>query len=102
MEELQAKVVEQLERMKLDAEALQEKGIKFYVLHAECAVNLATWALELLEDYAERWDEFQVDMLTAFAERLKNHYPHTVSIQNTIDKELQAFTKGKVSRNDEI
>ena len=102
MEELQARVVEQLERMKLDAEALKEKGIKFYVLHAECAVNLATWTLELLEDYAERWDEFQVDMLTAFAERLKNHYPHTPSVQCIIDKELRAFTKGKVICEDEV
>ena len=97
MNEKQAKVIEQLERMKLDAQALTEKGIRFYVLHAECAVNLATLALELLEDYAERWDEFQADMLTAFAERVKNHYPHTVSIRNTIDKELQAFIKGKTS-----
>ena len=97
MKEKQVRVVEQLERMKLDAQSLTEKGIRFYVLHAECAVNLATLALELLEDYAERWDDFQEEMLTAFAERLKNHYPHTVSIQNTIDKELQAFVKGKVA-----
>lgn len=95
MNEKQAKVIEQLERMKLDAEALTEKGIRFYVLHAECAVNFATSALELLEDYAERWDEFQGEMLTAFADRVKNHYPHTASIRSTIDKELQAFIKGR-------
>lgn len=33
----------------------------------------------------DRWD---VKTLQEFAKRLKEHYPHTQSIQNTIDKEL--------------
>ena len=52
MQENKAKVIEQLERMQLDAQALRSKGIRFYVLHAECAENLATMALELLADKA--------------------------------------------------
>lgn len=33
----------------------------------------------------ERWD---VKTLQEFARRIKEHYPHTQSIQNTINKEI--------------
>lgn len=41
----------------------------------------------------DRWD---VKTLQEFAKRLKEHYPHTVSICNTIDKELvKMLVEGK-------
>ena len=40
-----------------------------------------------------RWD---VKTLQEFAKRLKEHYPHTQSIQNTIDKEFaKMLVEGK-------
>lgn len=46
---------------------------------------------EYLDDTLSRRDK---EMLTAFAERIKAHYPHTASIQSTIDKELNAAIAG--------
>ena len=50
MEEKKANLLEQLERMKEGAEDLQKKGIKYYAMHAECAVKFATEAIELLAE----------------------------------------------------
>ena len=42
----------------------------------------------------ERWD---VKTLQEFAKRLKEHYPHTQSIQSTINKELaKMLVEGKL------
>ena len=46
---------------------------------------------EYLYDTLSRRDK---ELLTAFAERIKAHYPHTASIQSTIDKELSAAITG--------
>ena len=43
-------MLEQLERMKEGAEDLQRQGIKYYAMHAECAVKFATEAIELLAE----------------------------------------------------
>ena len=48
MEEKKANLLEQLERMKEGAEDLQRQGIKYYAMHAECAVKFATEAIEVL------------------------------------------------------
>ena len=50
MEEKKANLLEQLERMKEGAEDLQRQGIKYYAMHAECAVKFATEAIELLAE----------------------------------------------------
>ena len=33
-------------------------------------------------------DKWDAETLKEFAKRLKEHYPHTISICNTIDKEM--------------
>ena len=56
------------------------------------------------DEYAREWKRKLIyaigqvckEMLTAFAERIKAHYPHTASIQSTIDKELKAAIAGGV------
>ncbi|MBQ2740747.1 MAG: hypothetical protein IJF39_03900 [Clostridia bacterium] len=50
MKEEKANLLEQLERMKEGAEDLQRQGIKYYAMHAECAVKFATEAIELLAE----------------------------------------------------
>lgn len=50
MKEEKTKLLGQLERMKEQAEDLQKQGIKYYAMHAECAVRFATEAIELLAE----------------------------------------------------
>ena len=50
MKEEKAKLLETLEQMKEGAEDLQKQGIKYYVMHAECAVEFATNAIAVLAE----------------------------------------------------
>ena len=58
MNEKKEALLEQLERMREGAEDLQRQGIKYYAMHAECAVKFATEAIELLAETNRRFFRF--------------------------------------------
>lgn len=46
-------------------------------------------------------DKWDIKTLEEFAERVKKHYPHTISICNTIDKEMaKMITEVKQNETD--
>ena len=50
---------------------------------------------EALESFRERvYRVGKADGAKALAEAIMAHYPHTVSIQHTVDKELLKYLKG--------
>lgn len=56
MKEKTAKLVEQLERMKEGAQHCVDNGVRFYTMHAPCAVEFATNVLELVKNTLELLD----------------------------------------------
>ena len=53
MEQKRQKVLEQLERMREGAKKLVDDGIKYYAIHATCALEFAELAIEVLTNPTE-------------------------------------------------
>ncbi len=54
MEQKRQKVLEQLERMREGAKKLVDDGIKYYAIHATCALEFAELAIEVLTNPTEK------------------------------------------------